>query len=371
MSTIALGDTVALRFDLGYIQDARYGNASLKGQFTCICPHGSYPYVPVEKLPELEEKYIQYAMDIGLIKEGDKYYNKFKQIKIANFTAFFLPGIEPEVGVASTLLQMFFFVFDDTVDNLVDHFQDRKEYSNFYLVIRTFIQLLNGTISLEEVPKTDFPRFRPLCQVLLAISTSIGKVDRTHFVDSMSEYLKASVWEHSDHIETTFPAKELYFFRRSLSIGSTPTIELYNIIRGIELRDEVRESPIFKYFYQQVAQHIFLVNDVFSLKKEIRLSEVDNFILLKQQKYSLQESFEKVVALANETLERVKDASRALMKVFPESSVKHFINSVHWLLDGQFYWYQRCDRYGAINYQLIRAKPHKKEIPQVHVKAAL
>ncbi len=317
-------------------------------------------------MPKVRQIYIVWALKIGLIQENDKYYKKLLNVETTILSAFFSPDIELDKLNLNSYLQLFFFAFDDIVDNKID-FERVDQHREFAKVTDIFIDILAG--KYEEVnglPNFNFPLFIPLCHALMVIrfeAISSG-IDITYFIKRMAAYIKAVAWEHFNPPEPESLSKESFKFRRSITAGVYPTIEAVNLIRKTNIFETVRNYPLYKKIIQQICDHVFLVNDIFSLKKEIINGEKNNLILIKAHKYSLQASFNKVVQKANELVIEFNKSCSLLEMTFPnDTNLLNFILSMKYFIDGHIYWYEHSKRYGDIEFKYYKVE--QKDTPGI------
>lgn len=348
------GRDIALVFNLGTIKSKKYGEAhNINGHFLCMLPYGLFPQISPERLEEVDKNIIDLAINLGLIKKGDNYYNKFSKIGVGKAVILFSPDID-NIKLTSYFYTFFFFI-----DDLISSFKLFNRNTVYPTcrqlkeVMEEFTAVMRGHYThLDAIPHLDFPLFKPLCATLIAMRQEalLSKADITYFVEEVVRFFRAIVWERA-HIEQNkkknYKEEELFFFRH-WSVAVHPTIEAINLAKDTRLSEDIRKHPIYERVLYQVCIHIVLMNDVLSLKKELLDDEyqTDNQILIKLRKYSLHESIAQVIKKANSFMLDLKKNILSLKNCFPNDINLHrFIESVNYVIDGNIYWHQQSQRY--------------------------
>ncbi len=354
-----LGYPIAVEFDLGSVESEE-GTVHLKGHVLCLQPFGLYPNIDKENINHMEQECIQWAQDIKLIKKGEKYYEKFSKSKFANLTAHFIPDIELKDTKAYLYIIMFIFAFDDVLDNMVNYLPEygTLNYNKLIDIVQSFINILAGKYkSIVDVPRLAFPLYEPLCRALFAVEqlTRNNHMNTFYFIKSMDNYLKAVVWEHTEHDDIT-SSQETYMFRRRHTVAFPSTLELVFLMRRVQLSEEKRANLVVKRFLEATYNIIALTNDIFSLRKELASHELENLVIIKRKEYeNLQQAFDYVLHFLNSEISEAIRLGNKLKKIFPDDDqMSEFVLTVKNYLDGHLYWYGDSARYGDLQFTIKR-----------------
>lgn len=348
-------------FDLGLTGSESLGYAHLKGNVLCALPRGSFPQPDLENIQKAEKGLLTWAVNIKLLQEESKYYKKF-QGNFAPFSAFFAPNLkftDPQMD-AFMLLAAFYFVFDDIVDNVVDHRETKSllTASDLENVVNKYINLFKGNPRLlpDVTPVENFPLYVPLSKCILDFqekcSESIPEYQniRQFFLQDMEEYLKWVIATYNESGDSNVTEESYLFMRRYFS-GAAPTFEFVALMNGINLQEDMRNNNMFKKLKETALNIISITNDIFSLKKEIKNNESGNFILVKvlQSKLPLDEAFRQANVFLNTEIKSFINLNNALRSAFPcDQQLHKYISSMANMIDGHLRWYEHCKRYGTI-----------------------
>lgn len=354
---------MAIFFDLGSINNKK--EVILKDHVLCVCSYERQPTINIDKslIESLEEESIQWALNFGLITKNEKYYEKFCRSKFANLTAHTVPALELKYYKMYILLAMFLFAFDDVLDNIQDVRSQSDEF-NFDIIDKTvdvFIHIFqNKYRNLHDIPDVDFPLYIPLCKTLLEFQNLISQypIDTTLFRERIAGYLRAVVWECIDH-ENSTRSEETYKFKRRHTIGFPFMFELVFAIQQIKLDESVRNGLMMKRYMEATCNILFLTNDVFSLKKEINAGEVENLVIMMENKLGLENAFHYVVHLLNSEILEIIRLGNLIKKLYQhDEQIIKYISIIEHYIDGHLFWYFDTKRYGDIQYRIEKVNCH-------------
>lgn len=363
-----VGKDMAVAFNLGTIKSEKYGEALIEGHFLCALPYGHFPKISKERFEEAEKDAIDWALKTGLISEDDQYYEKFLKIgigKVAVLTA------ANDVKLYTHFL-IYFFCLDDLISDFKFFKQNISPptYQEIKEALEIFISVIRGNYTdLNQIPKSSFPLFMPFCTALFMIREEAlsSKKDIVHLIEEIVKNLRSVLWEREcvEHNKMKTYSTDEYKFSRNWTIAVRPSVEASILPNDIVVSEEVRKHPLFEQYFQQACIQIALVNDTLSLKKEIMSDEfqTDNFVLVKNKKYSLQKSIQKTVKKANDLVIALKKTELGLKNCFPhDSNLDKFILGMQYFVDGNIYWHQQSQRYGDFEYDYYTVQYTKPKL---------
>lgn len=346
--------TTAVEFDAGLIENKKYGTVNMKGHVLCVKPLSTFTNVDKKNISCTEQECIDWAVTHNLIKEDNKYYEKFSKVRFAYFSAYTVPGIKLKNMKIYWVLMIFLFCLDDIVDNVVDHRTKTDfSYNQLSLAVDIFIGILHEKYkNMDDIPDINFPLYGPLCKTLFEFRHLLHELvyafelDPRPTIKANLNYLKAVVWEQREH-DDHFPSQETYFFRRLHTAAILPCLELIALLHRITLSEEMRENLFMQRFMEAASHHAFLINDVLSLSKEMSTGETENIVLIKQEELGLQKAFDSALHLLNNEILEISRLGNELRKLFPDdSNLLGYVDSVENFSDGDLYWYIGSKRYG-------------------------
>jgi Terpene synthase family 2, C-terminal metal binding len=356
------GCSTAIEFDLGTIENEKEGPIHLKNHILCQQPFSLYPSIDKENINDTERESIQWAQDIKLIKKGEKYYEKFCKSKFASLSAHFIPDMKLKDSKAYLYITMFIFAFDDVLDNMSNYLPEHGslDYNKLITVVQSFVDILSGKYKcIDAVPHLAFPLYEPLCRALFAVEqlTTARHMDTFYFIESLDNYLKAVVWEYTEH-DNIVESQETYMFRRRHTIAFPSTLELVFLMCHVKLDREKRTNLVVKRFLEASYNILALTNDIFSLRKELESNELENLVIIKQKECGLQEAFDDVMQFLNNEITESIRLSNRLKKIFhDDNNICKFVKTVQNYLDGHLYWYGDSARYGDPHFKVKRVIP--------------
>lgn len=344
---------LAVEFDLGTVAQVR-----LEGHLHLVnVPGHGWPH-PVSSAADIaraEQECITWALRKGLIREGEPYFQKFCQSQLAALAACTLPGVPVHRSKWFIYLQAFIFTLDDALDNLIDLRAGAQylPYGQLQETFRLFMSMLTGEVpSALSPPASEFPLLEPFCDSLRDIRELGLETDMplAWFIASMGAYFEAVAWEHGAHTETGYmPTVSTYMHNREQTISYLQSVESFLAIQRIRLSHEHRELHPVKLLLTNTCRHIILVNDVFSLAKELACGELDNVLLLDrgQDREALLRRFKSLLDRLNALAADITYIALKIRDSFPEDRhVLGFVDTLLYNVNGHVAWYAASRRYG-------------------------
>lgn len=189
-----------------------------------------------------------------------------------------------------------------------------------------------------------YPILRELRAGLGPISTERLRLDLHDYVNGVGRQQKVR--------QGDLPDPWYHFQIRSDDVGVIPSITQNEYAMEFELPEYVRRHEAMEVIIQECTKLTVLLNDVLSLQKEFRVSQLENLVLLfmnKDKDLSVYGAIEKVLDLirehyaicvaAEERLPWSKDDER-----FNED-IREYVRGCHRLATGTAYWSYACERY--------------------------
>ncbi|WP_224249235.1 terpene synthase family protein [Hyalangium gracile] len=342
----------AVEFDLGTVSRAR-----LQGRLHLVDVPGHgwpRPVATAEEISRAEQECIAWALKTGLVKKGEPYFHKFGQSRLAALAACTLPDVPIHRSVWFIQLQAFIFTLDDALDNLVDLRAGEQylRYGQLQEVFGLFMRALVGENPRVEGSVADFPLVEPFRDVLVEVRQRAleSGMELSWFIASMAHYFEALAWEHGAHTVAGYaPSLSTYMHNREQTISYLQSIESFLIIQGISLSPAHRQLHPVKLLLTNACRHVILINDVFSLAKEIACGELDNVFLLDPEKDrgSLAYRFKTLLDQLNTLAADIAHIALKLQEAFPDDGdLSAYTTTIIDSVNGHIAWYAESQRYG-------------------------
>ncbi|WP_224363445.1 terpene synthase family protein [Hyalangium versicolor] len=348
----SLSPSPAVEFDLGTVSRAR-----LQGRLNLVdvAGHGwPRPVATPEEIAQAEQECIAWAVKTGLVRKGEPYFHKFCQSRLAALAACTLPDVLLRRSVWFIQLQAFIFTLDDALDNLIDVRAESHylSYGQLQEVFGLFMRCLMGERPRVEGHAADFPLIEPFLEVLLEVRQRAleSGMELSWFIASMAQYFEALAWEHGAHTDAGYsPSLSTYMHNREQTISYVQSIESFLIIQGVSLSPMRRQLHPVKLLLTNACRHVILINDVFSLAKEIACGELDNVFLLDQgnERSSLSQRFHTLLDQLNSLAADITHITLKLEESFPEDGdLLAYATTIIDSVNGHIAWYAKSRRYG-------------------------
>jgi hypothetical protein len=136
---------------------------------------------------------------------------------------------------------------------------------------------------------------------------------------------------------------------REQTISYLQSVESFLMIKGLQLPRARRQLHPVKLLLTNACRHVILVNDVFSLAKELACGELDNVLLINpgQDQDALLRRFKSLLERLNGMAADIAHVSLKLQETYPEDdAVQGFIDTLLHSVNGHVAWYAESKRYG-------------------------
>ncbi|KAM5472794.1 hypothetical protein MauCBS54593_002506 [Microsporum audouinii] len=234
-----------------------------------------------------------------------------------------------------------FFAFDDDVDSFLtsEEFvkQDPVAFVKYWL---------DPNRSGPE------PYVLPSCIIYRTVGPKLAvgwpEESKAQFLKTTVEYIEC-LMEVSKQREKYLPSLEEYIEGRIINIGVYPTLDLIPYASDIEVSDEVLKHESVQTIRYHVVRIISLMNDIFSVKKEIKDCQFDNIIplLLVHKRMNVQAAVDYTVGLIEESYRIVSEAETRLPKLGgkAKADLDTYIEQCKDQAAGSIYFHQYSPRY--------------------------
>jgi hypothetical protein len=350
VATISRTQPSFVRFDLGEV-----AGVWLRGQLLLV----DVPSIPLRRplsdasdRHRAEQECVAWATAIGLANPSNAYFAKFCQSRLAELSAYTLPDVPVERAAWFLHLQAFIFTLDDALDNLIDlRGGEHLRYEQVRVLFNRFERALAGDPrSLDEPAAFEFPLGESFIRAMWSVGLDARDtgLDTTWFLASMSAYFDALAWEHSARADGQYrPSLSTYAQNREQTISYLQSLESFFLIKRVEIPRVLRQRHAAALLFSHACRHVILVNDMFSLAKELACDELENVLLLDAEAPLLVQ-FERLLRETNALAADLVYNVRRVEQDFPPNSpgLRALLETVIQSVNGHVAWYAKSRRYG-------------------------
>ncbi|WP_280464637.1 terpene synthase family protein [Nocardia brasiliensis] len=256
-----------------------------------------------------------------------------------------LSASQPTLELLLKLLAVSFRV-DDLMDE-ADRGSERCRIRERF--ISRLFSVLDG-----KPPSADWPLGRALAECWQEIEAR-GQGDWLEFMrNDYCSFLETYAHEARMDAEHRLPTLEEFFARRIHSVGTMWLWDINDLDLPF-LPPHVRTNPHYRNLRQSSSLHIALVNDVYSLQREMVLGYPYNTVrlLVSKDGCTVQQAVDHVVQLCEDLVSKVMEEWTMLMADIDDDDLTEFgkraietsVESVMLSMRGQLEWHRMVQRY--------------------------
>jgi (+)-beta-caryophyllene/(+)-caryolan-1-ol synthase len=169
---------------------------------------------------------------------------------------------------------------------------------------------------------------------------------RRIFAEDLRGWLLSYAIEAEDRLHGQVPDLHAYLRHRRSSSGMLVFIDLVELAVGTDLPDEIRGHEAMAAMRAATAEHLGLVNDMYSAAKEHAAEQLHNAVLIiRSQGCSLAEALDRVNEVVTDRLAVFEDAADRLARLPTAPDVSRCVDGYRLLMRGAFDCYAAVDRY--------------------------
>lgn len=149
--------------------------------------------------------------------------------------------------------------------------------------LRALFAGLLAVLQEAPYPAQDGPLASSLSDLWQRMSARATLAWKARFRRDAQEYFDACLWEATNRARRVTPTVKDYIAMRPLTGGLITDVDLIDLTEHIDLPAAVRESALVQRLTQMANNVVCWSNDLISLSKEMRRSDVHNLVLAIQQ----------------------------------------------------------------------------------------
>jgi (+)-beta-caryophyllene/(+)-caryolan-1-ol synthase len=254
----------------------------------------------------------------------------------------FYPGAGPDLLPAFAQFCAFGFLVDDQFDEGANG----RDPELCYKAICGMVGVLNGGTGAT-------PLELALADLWNRLISGRSAAWQRQFANNIKGWLTSYLWATQDREVGHLLGIEEFCAYRQLAIGMYMCLDLAEMVVEADFSDDVRYCAAFLQMRRAVAEHVALLNDIFSVCKESDRGFAYNFVLVSE--YVQRSRRERVIDHANAMLtavvhnflsaqDRLPDELGAVHPAIRTAALQ-YSNALAAMLRGNFDWHFECQRY--------------------------
>ncbi|KAK3693615.1 isoprenoid synthase domain-containing protein [Podospora appendiculata] len=260
-----------------------------------------------------------------------------------------------------TLVALWLFVWDDSLDE--GEHDNATGRSAMDTLRRQTLAYARFHMGLDDdqrspAPVAPLPNMTIFAKFAEKLRQDLPEAHLMRLWRELEFYLESCFAEQNHLSRHALPSVDEYWKVRLGSIGLTPYTALVDYVNEVTVPDEIFESDEVNTLWLEATRNIILVNDSYSLKKELDLSVAYSLIpiMMNETLQDLSAVVREIVRELDASADHFDDAAdRLLAKAMDlpaeaRAAVGVYVRGLKLLLNGSLYWTLAADRYGMSKY---------------------
>lgn len=280
-----------------------------------------------------------------------KIRKKLKILDAVTFTAVGYPRTRPEQLFNITKLFIWFFPWDDALDDKADNCPPADIIQYRDDSIRIAKESLISDLERPSQLQTD-PRIVGFWDIARTYRAGMTPQSTQRLAQAMCQFISATANGYIIKDNDKPTTIEAYLTGREVNIGLFPLMELTYYADKVELPSKWRpeNNVIMAGIWKETARAVVIVNDLLSLQKELMQSQYDSLVplLMHHQGLTLQEAVDRAVQMLHEVYDRLQKHSIHLSRQLTlkhAEEVKACIRIYMDMVTSNLNWSFGCKRY--------------------------
>ncbi|KAI0840386.1 terpenoid synthase [Hypoxylon sp. FL0890] len=295
---------------------------------------------------------------------NDKKLKALKQANFGRLISLWYPNAEwPELEIAAAY-SVWIFVWDDEVDANDTDVSNDEELSRAYYQksLSTIHNLLgldpvqDGQEPVFEADQSLHPNMALFADVGRGMRATTDRIQRERFYRELENFMVQVGVEHVHRMRGSIPSVEKYIEIRSGSVGCAPQIAITDAMLKVRLPESIMESAPMKALWRETVVICFILNDVYSVQKEIAQDSLLNLVPVvykncPPEKQTLDTVTQDIEVLLQQALRGFEEAAVSLSEMTASDAkqsqdTQAFIKWCRYFITGVQQWSLESRRYG-------------------------
>ena len=306
-----------------------------------------YPFPPAisQHAEEVHRGTAEWARSHGLLP-GAKARRVFEATGLGRLVA----RTHPESSLRDLRVISDWYAWLFLQDDMRDEAEVGRRPGELSEIDARFLDILEG----GEPTASDIPLARALhdlsCRLRARLrENELSEVWMRRLIRAVGEHLEATLWEADNRGRGKVPTPEAYVRMRPLTGGLSIVTELVEIVEGAHLPQEVRDHRTVRRLTDASHNVVCWANDVLSLEKELRHSEVNNLVVVLRKAHGLglQEALDRAVGMHDAEVDAFVKLSGRLPRFGPsiDARLERYATSLRARMRGVLDWSRESGRY--------------------------
>ncbi|KAL2017169.1 hypothetical protein VTK56DRAFT_2538 [Thermocarpiscus australiensis] len=299
---------------------------SLRGQRLCI-PDLRPAFVDWKVGLNKHYERVQEAVNVrleGLI-EDERFLAKVKASDLALIASRWFPDAPYDVLETAAFYCVWLFLWDDVIDGAAAggagaHADDGQGGLTPEEYCRESVAFARHHLGLDE-PGTPGPAApTQVCESFAEVARRVGEYcgldERRQLFGHLREYMEACVVEHRWRLSGKMPSVDEFYSWRLRTSSVDVMLDLCRILNRISLPGDVLGSREMRIMHLHVNKLLILINELFSLKKELKDGACANLIPITMQAldFDLAQATQSVIQDVYHSIRTFNEESSALLR---------------------------------------------------------
>ncbi|KAJ6572083.1 terpene synthase family protein [Mycena capillaripes] len=277
---------------------------------------------PEEVNPHKEAMEFQILQIIENHTINDSVRMRLTKAQLSQLISGWYPWASKERLEALTSFQAWMFIVDDTVDHY--SIVSRFNAGGLRKILDESLDFVERSLGLRGGPTPDYTEadaVTSFAEVARALSDSCSLAYRRRIAVETQRTLNAYLQEAENRFWGRVPSLSEYVDYRGASSCIMQVAMMFEFANGMELPNEVMQSPEMQELYRSAIAVMWIVNDIVSLRKEIHEGFVENIVvlLLSGSEGNLQSGIDGAVAMLEQEVLALREASEVAMRRYAHS----------------------------------------------------
>ncbi|KAJ7360778.1 isoprenoid synthase domain-containing protein [Mycena albidolilacea] len=297
---------------------------TLRGQ-TLRFPNLDFPLKdwPKGLSPHYEDLRMVQHTELRKLVGAGKAYDVCAATDCAYLVAAWFPNASWDALRLASQIITFLYLWDDAIDSpeLTDMVHDLGASHRFRQETRDQFNryLADEPAPVEANDSQLSPPLRSFIPVGEALAFRTTKGQRAQILSELHKYVDACEYEQLSELSGQAPAIEEYLRRRMGTSAVGFVVASLEYITGIDLGDMIRSDEYVKAVFDETVFNIAIVNDLFSLRRELQHPFYNNAVAVLYHQYQeLQTAVDETYRIILRGIEQLEDAGKLALKRFPE-----------------------------------------------------
>ncbi|KAI0443502.1 terpene synthase [Xylaria telfairii] len=310
------------------------------------------PAWPSEVQPDVDE--INKEIDEWLLTVNIEEKKKTKHRVRGNYTlltAIYYPHCKKDKMLVLSQFLYWIFFFDDEIDNGGDLTEDDEGTLRCCQATNQCIDDCLGPNPDYTPPEGSAGTVEMFYPILRGLRAGLGPASTERLRLELHDYVNGVARQQRVRRADFLPNPWYHFQIRCDDVGVIPSITQNEYAMEFELPDHIRSHKAIEVIVQECTKITILLNDILSLQKEFRVSQLENIVLLFMNTYnlSLHRAIDKVLDLIRDHYAICVAAEERLPWSETDeklnADIREYIRGCQRLATGTAFWSYSCERY--------------------------